>query len=149
MNKKLKLLLVFLFLILGIILSFKLLPLNKDKNTTNNQTQSDQLKLISTNPDPLDNVTIIPTQDLEFTFNKPFYKSEFKHKFDPLVEHDVEVVNGENSERGSTFRIKFRKPLPLGSGYTLMIEASTKIDEDHKLDRDYIYHFRTIQYKGV
>jgi len=48
------------------------------------ETQSENIRVVSTTPSPLDEATILPTQTLEFTFNYPVEnKGEFKHKFEP------------------------------------------------------------------
>lgn len=108
----------------------------------------EELKIISTKPDPLEGAILLPSQSIEITFNKPIMKTEFKHQFDPQLEHEVEVV-GEKSHFGQTLRIKFTKPLELGSGYTLFVLPSTHTEEGLKLDRDIIFHFKTIPYRGV
>jgi hypothetical protein len=111
--------------------------------------QENKLTVISTKPDPLENTTILPTQDIEITLNKEIPISEFKHHFDPDVEHDIEIIKGPSSSLGATIKIKFRKPLELGAGYTLIIESSTRTNDHINLDHEYMYHFKTIQYKGV
>lgn len=143
---------VILILVILIILAVFLFFYVKKTPTTEqpkNPAQTEELRLLKTNPDPLDNTTILPTQNLEFTFNMPIYRSEFKHNFDPEIPHDIEMVDGIDSEHGTTIRIKFREPLKLGSGYTLFVEAGTKVNDKLKLNRDYIYHFTTIHYRGV
>lgn len=152
MNRRLIFIPIIALVLIGSI--FYLYKSNIKKLISSNQikqipTENNELKLISTKPDPLDNVTILPTQNLEFTFNIPIYRSEFKHHFDPEVPHDIEVVGGIDSEHGTTIRIKFRKSLELGSGYTLFVESGTKVNDKLRLDRDYIYHFTTISYRGV
>lgn len=108
-----------------------------------------QLTIISTTPNPLDGATILPTQNLEFTLNRPLFRSQFKHRFDPEVEHEVEVVGDKDKEFGSTFKIIFKKPLELGSGYTLFILNSTHDEAKITLDHEYVYHFSTIKYRGI
>lgn len=133
------------------VAAFKIF-LNPDEpaQQSNSQaTQEEQLKIVSTNPDPLEGATILTTQYLEITFNKPLFVSEFKHEFDPPVEHNVEVINGRDHAFGSTFRIIFKKPLELGSGYTLFILSNTKTEENLELKQNFDYHFSTINYKGV
>lgn len=113
------------------------------------QIPKEELKILSTNPNPLENATILPTSSIEITFNKPFTASEFKHRFDPELEHEVETVNGINNSYGQTFKIRFKKPLQLGSGYTLFILPNTHTENGLKLDKEIIYHFKTIEYRGV
>ncbi len=109
----------------------------------------EELKIISTNPSPLEDATILPTGSIDITLNKPVVISEFKHRFDPELEHEVEVISGINSSYGQTFRISFKKPLQLGSGYTLFILPNTHTEDGLKLDKEIIYHFKTIGYRGV
>ena len=112
------------------------------------KVSEDKLEILSTNPDPLEGAVIMPTQEIEFKFNKQLSVSEFKHKFDPEVEHEVKTEVDE-TEKSTTVRITFKKPLELGGGYTLFVLANT-ISEDNKLlNRDFVYHFSTIRYKGV
>lgn len=116
----------------------------------NNQGQEKQLKIVSTNPEPLNEATILPIQNIEITFNMPIVKSEVKHKFDPEnLEYDLEVVNGINTNYGQTFRFKFKKPLKLGSGFTLFILPNTHSEDGIKLNQEFIYHIKTINYQGV
>lgn len=141
-----------LLISLVVLLALSYFAFSFFKNNTaskNENIQTDILRLIKTNPDPLDNATILPTQDLEFTFSQPIYRTELKHHFDPEIPHTVEIVNGIDTEHGTTVKIKFNEPLELGSGYTLFIESSTKVNDMLRLDRDYIYHFKTIGYRGV
>lgn len=102
----------------------------------------EELKIISTNPNPLEGATILPTQSIEITFNKPINTSEFKHRFDPELKHQVEAIN-------TTLRIIFDQPLNLGSGYTLFILPNTHTEDGLKLDQEIIYHFKTVSYRGV
>ena len=140
----------FVFIIIAIAittLSYKTLV--PTKTTLPTTSQEEQLKIISTDPDPLEGSTILPTQYIEITFNKPLFVSQFKHRLDPEVDHEVKVINGRDHAFGQTFRIIFKKPLELGSGYTLFILSDTKTEENLGLDKDFDYHFSTINYKGV
>lgn len=140
---------VTLIIILGLVGYF--LKNNTDTKSTKSQTtpqQTEQLQIISTNPHPLEEATILPTQNIELTFNKPFFRSQFKHKFDPDIEHEVEVIGGRDQEFGQTFKIVFKKPLELGLGYTLFVFTNTKTEENFSLDKEYVFHFQTIRYKG-
>ena len=110
---------------------------------------TNQLQITSTKPDPLDEATILPTGSIEVTFNKPIVASELKHRFDPDIEHEVEVTGGINNFYGQTFRIIFKKPLPLGNGFTLFILKETHTEEKETLDKEYIFHIKTIKYTGV
>lgn len=112
------------------------------------QFSEDNLRIVSTNPDPLEGATILPTQNIEFKFNKIMSVSEFKHRFDPELEHDVEATY-DNKNKTTTMKITFKKPLKLGSGYTLFILSNTHSVDNKELGREYDYHFTTIKYKGV
>lgn len=111
--------------------------------------QEEKLTIVSTKPDPLDEATILPKDGIEITFNYPIYRSELKHRFDPEMKHEVVVVNGIDKELGTTFRITFNDSLELGRGYTLIILPETHDQKNHNLDHEYIYHFKTISYRGV
>lgn len=111
--------------------------------------QPDYLKIVSTNPNPLDEATILPTQSIEIEFSKPIFRSEFKHHLDPELEHEIEIVNGTDKEQGKTIRITFKKPLEFGSGYTLFVEQNTHSEDGQKLEHEYQYHFKTIKYSGI
>lgn len=115
------------------------------------ETQTDdQLRVVKTNPDPLDEATILPTQSIEITFNKEIPKSEFKHQFDPEIKgYEIEAIGGGDATKGTTMKVNFKEPLELGGGYTLVIQNSTRTNDGKNLDHQYEYHFKTIQYKGV
>ncbi len=107
---------------------------------------NDQLLIVSTNPDPLEGAVILPTQNIEFKFNKRI--SEFKHRFDPEVEHELETAYN-STDNTTTIKIIFKKPLNLGSGYTLFVLSNTSSTDKKELGKEYDYHFSTIKYKGV
>lgn len=144
--KKINIIFIIFIIVIMVILG-GFLKQNPDKPQT--ESPKEELKIISTNPDPLEGATILPTQSIEITFNKPVVKSEFKHHFDPELEHEIEVVGGRSNSYGQTFKIIFKKPLELGSGYTLFILPNTHTEDGLKLEKDIIYHFKTISYRGV
>ncbi|OGE15852.1 hypothetical protein A3F00_04745 [Candidatus Daviesbacteria bacterium RIFCSPHIGHO2_12_FULL_37_11] len=143
-------------IILGIVIVLSLAvlifvsSLFKIGTSTKQETETiqvnDELEIISTNPDPLEGAVVMPSQIIEIKFNKIISVSEFKHKFDPELEHEVIP---EDEKLGTTFKIKFKKPLDLGSGYTLYILPDTNGVDKKILGKDVIYHFSTIKYKGV
>ena len=110
-----------------------------------------QLQIISTNPNPLDGATVLPTQSIEITFNKPIVRSEFKYKLDPETAHQLTVVEGSdpNKDIGQTFKITFRKPLELGKGYTLFVLPGTHTENGLKFDKHQNFTFHTINYRGI
>ena len=143
--KKIILLVIFFIAVFVIIFFTNKKPVT---SITTPPTQTEQFKLISTNPNPLNESTILPTQDIELTFNKEVVRSEIKYKIDPEVLHKIEVINGKNDSTGTNFRIVFTKPLELGSGYTLFIYFNTHTNKIN-LDKEYIFHFSTIKYRGI
>lgn len=147
-NKKLIVLTLFCITLVIVGLYYLLKPDNAKSDLTSPE-ESINLTISSTSPSPLEEATISPSQPIEISFNKPFSKSEFKYKLDPEIEHEVSVVSGQSSDFGDTFRITFKKPLELGASFTLFINPETKVDDKQKLDKEYIYHIRTIGYKGV
>lgn len=143
----------FLFVILVFVSVLLVIFIQKNNPAVNknpaSQIQPEAFRLVSTNPDPLDEATILPNQVIEFTFSKPIFRSEFKYSFDPDVEHEIEVIDGRDKEFGSKMRIVFKKPLNLGGGFTLFVYSNTKTEEEEELGREYIYHFKTIKYTGI
>lgn len=138
-----------IFIIFIIIITIILLKSGvSPRQSSPSQPQKEVFTIVSTNPDPLDEATILPNQFIEFTFNKPIFRSEFKHSFDPGIEHEIEAIGGRDKEFGSKMRIIFKKPLSLGGGFTLFIYSNTKTEEE-ELGREYIYHFKTIRYTGI
>ena len=125
-------------------------PVNNGEKANQAEISDNQLKIIATNPNPLDDATILPTQSIEITFNKIIPKSEFKHEFSPEIpSHEVEALNGPDANNGSVMKINFKEPLQLGAGYSLTISSGTRTGDGKSIDKEYIYHFKTIQYKGV
>lgn len=148
MNKKLLISLpIILIILLGVFAGPKVK--NKLFKPVVQNSPAPQFYLVSIDPNPLEGATILPTQSITVTFNKPVRVSELKHRFDPEINHEVTVANGIDSTLGTTLKITFVKPLQLGSGYTFFILASTHTEDKINLDRDYIYHFSTIKYNGV
>lgn len=135
-------------LIILIIVSLGIFIWNKQTNKAP-VNQPETLKIISTKPEPLDESTILPKDGIEITFNYPIYRSELKHRFDPELGHVVEAVNGIDSEMSTTFKITFSNSLELGRGYTLFVLPETHDQKNHTLEHEYIYHFKTISYRGV
>lgn len=139
-------------LVIMVIVIYKVGLLKKEnlmyQPEINSEQKSDDLKIISTNPEPLDGAVILPTQNLEIKFNKLVSVSEFKHMFDPELEHEVQADYDKISNT-TTVKIIFKKPLDLGSGYTLFVLSDTNSEDNSRLGNEYVYHFSTIKYKGV
>lgn len=149
MKQKIAIVSILILIITSIVLFKKEIFPFQPQKLTPQVSQEEKLKIVSTSPDPLEGATILPTQYIEVTFSKPLFVSEFKHRLDPEVDHEVKVINGRDHAFGSTFRIIFKKPLELGSGYTFFILSNTKTEEGIGLEHDFIYHFSTISYRGV
>ncbi|MBI4039837.1 Ig-like domain-containing protein [Candidatus Daviesbacteria bacterium] len=102
-------------------------------------------QVIATNPSPLDDSTILPTQSITITFNLPVQNiGELKYKISPLAD-----IKPQLSEDRKTVTITPNKPYSLGGGYTLFITGDTKFDGKQMLGPDYVVHFKTISYRGV
>ena len=109
------------------------------------QTNSDQVNLISTNPSPLDGATILPTQTIYLTFDQPAINAPYLYlKIDPEVDLDVEL-SGDRK----TVKITPTKPYDLSHGYTIPIPTSAQFDGKKTLGHDVNFTFSTISYQGV
>lgn len=107
--------------------------------------QSSEPQVVSTNPKNLDGITILANQTIEITFNIPLEnRGEFKNRIDPESEVEIQL-----SEDRKTAKIIPLKPYKLGTGFTLFIKPDTKFDGKKQLEKEIIYHFKTINYKGV
>lgn len=101
--------------------------------------------VISTNPSPLDNATVLPTQVIEITYNHPIENpGEVKYSIDPEIDVKISL-----SDDRKTIKVTPNKPFNLGGGYTLVIKGDTKFDGGKRQDGDKVYHFTTISYRGV
>lgn len=107
---------------------------------------TDDPQVVSTKPSPLDESIISPTSTIEITFNRPLENiGEFKHKLEPKMDYQVKL-----SDDRKTAKITASPSFPLGTTYTLFIYANeTKFDGGKRLNQDYTFHFKTIEYKGV
>lgn len=110
------------------------------ENTDNNEP-----KIVATQPPTLDEAIIAPTQTIEITFNLPLENvGEFKYRIDPQPDLKVSL-----SDDRQTAKIAPTTPFKLGTTFTLFILPDTKFDGKKNLGREIIYHFKTIEYKGV
>lgn len=130
---------------------YKTTPAINNTSTPQVNTQTgeidlgDGMKIISTNPKALDNSVILPTQTIEITFNLPLENvGEFKNRIEPKADYKVEL----SSDR-KTAKIIPQTPFNLGTSYTLFILPDTKFDGKKRLQRDFIFHFSTINYNGA
>ncbi len=118
---------------------------NSSEKAETPASPNDRPKVVSITPTPGENNVLLPTQPIEITFNIPVQNGgEFKHKLDPKLEYDISTSNDRK-----TIIIKPKSTYPLGQGITLIISPETKFDNQQKLENEVIYHFQTIQYKGV
>lgn len=109
------------------------------------QVQTEHPVVVSTNPSPLDEATVLPTQTIEVTYNQPIEnRGEVKYEISPETQVKVEL-----SDDRKTIRFIPEKPFELGQGYTLIIKNGTKFDNNKRQDGDKVFHFSTIAYKGV
>lgn len=101
--------------------------------------------IVSTNPDPLENIIIPADQVIEITFNKAIEnKDEFKYRIEPKTEVKIEL-----SPDRKTVKIIPVTPYELGTTFTLFISTETKFDNKEKLEGEKIFHYNTIKYRGV
>lgn len=119
------------------------------KSSVPAQSSNQEIKIISTNPDPLEEAVILPTQTIEITFNIPLEnKGEFKNKIEPLLNplSDYEI---KLSDDRKTAKIIPTIPFKLGTTFTLFILPASKFDGKRQLGKEIIYHFKTIEYRGI
>lgn len=118
-------------------------PETEEASTAN---QSPQLKppVVATNPSPLENATILPTQTVEITFSKPLVNDPARVVIDP--NHKIRVELSPDHKR---MKIVPVKPYILGTTYTLTIKKDYGFDTGDKLEEDITFHFKTIDYSGV
>ena len=112
---------------------------------TNIQAQDKSPRIVSTNPDPLENAIVPAAGTIELIFNQPIQNiGEFKVRIEPKVDFKREL----SSDR-KTAKIIPNKPMELGVTYTLFIGPETKFDGTGNWGQEKIYHFQTIKYTGV
>lgn len=107
--------------------------------------QTDKPQIISTSPNPLDQTILWGTEPIEITFDSPLENApELKYRLEPKSEMKVELSSDKKTAKFIPV-----KPLPLGVGFTFTILAESKFEGKKTLGKEYTYHFRTIEYKGV
>lgn len=106
---------------------------------------SDQPRVVSTNPSPLDGTIIAADQKIEITFSHPLENApELKLRIEPKLDYKVEL----SSDR-KTAKITPTSSYDLGVSYTLFILPDSKFDGGGRLDGEKIFHFQTIRYRGI
>lgn len=119
-------------------------PVSKENQTTP-ASQNEAPKIVSTNPDPLEDNIVSSTQTIEITFNRSLENvGEFKLRIEPKTD-----IKTELSGDRKTARIKPVKPFELGTTYTIFIGTETKFDGVGAWGKEKIFHFKTIKYTGV
>lgn len=114
-------------------------------STSINISTSDTPKILSTNPDPLDNSVIPAVSFIRITFNKPLQNpGEFKVRMIPEIKFSKAL-----SDDKKTGIINFEKSLDLGMSYTLIIGSDTKFEGAGNWNQEKQFHFSTVSYKGV
>lgn len=120
----------------------------KEKTPPLNQPavqQIDKPVVASTVPSPLEEAIIVPTQVIEITFNLPLENAgEFKNRLEPKSDYTVKL-----SDDRKTAKIIPNPLFALGTTFTLFILTDSKFDGGKRLDHELIYHFKTLEYKGV
>lgn len=120
-------------------------PLSLTNQPAVNPSQNADPKVVSTTPELSQEVILPPNQDISINFNLPLQNSgELRYQITP----DVEVNLKLSSDR-KTITISPRTFYKLGSEYTIFIKGETKFDNKKTLNKEYIFHFKTIQYIGV
>lgn len=114
-------------------------------NQTLPQQETDKPVVILTVPSPLEEAIIVPTQVIEITFNLPLENvGEFKNRLEPKSDYTVKL-----SDDRKTAKIIPNPLLKLGTTFTLFIQTDSKFDGGKRLDHELIYHFKTLEYRGV
>ncbi len=150
MNKKIILLLI-IFPALGLGLIYGKKIYNKptvsppEVKQTTRVSANEAPKIVSTNPDPLEDNIVSSTQTIEITFNRSLENvGEFKLRIEPKTN-----IKTELSGDRKTARIIPVKPFELGTTYTIFIGPESKFDGIGNWGQEKIFHFRTIKYTGV
>jgi hypothetical protein len=140
-----------LLLLIGTVVYSQGFFVKTDEETSmeNSPSPTNQLTIVSTNPNLTGGAFISFTQPVEITFSQPISKSELKYTIQPELEHTFEAIDTGNKDFGATYQLKFNKPLKSGEGFELTIKGETKTNEGQKLEKDYNFVIRTIPHKGV
>lgn len=112
------------------------------------QNDNQEPQVVSTDPSPLDNIVISPVQVIKITFNTPIENiGEFKHRLEPITtKYDAKLSDDRKTVIISP---KENSSYPVGTSFTLFIKSDTKLDGKKTLGKEFIYHFKTISYRGV
>lgn len=144
MKKKLAIVVI---IIITVIIVISIWPKSSAKPEPNHPSISENQspKIVSTKPDPLEEAIISANETVEITFNRPLENvGEFKVRLETKKDFKVEL----SPDRKTAKIIPF-KPYELGTTYTLFIGPDTKFDGAGAWGQEKIFHFKTIQYRGV
>ena len=109
------------------------------------QMVSEKPMVVGTVPVELEQSTILPTQTIEIQFSHPLVNvPETRWEIQPSAD-----VKAELSADRKILKLIPSTPYNLGQTYTLFLRGETKIGEKQTLEKEYIYHFKTIQFKGA
>lgn len=113
-------------------------------SASDQKTQSEDVQIVATVPQNLNDSTILPNQTIEITFSEALVNEpETRWKITPSAD-----IKAELSADKKTLKLIPNKPYDLGNGYTLFISGETKLESKKNLNREIIYSFKTIQFKG-
>lgn len=154
MNKKLIYLIGLIVIILVGVFKYQDIMMLSSKFSSSDNNPSQPVKdnipisgiqVIKTDPDPLEWAVVLPDQEVSLTFTDPIENTgEFKHLVTPEFEYEMRLSNDKK-----TVFIKPKSVYPLGEEITLFIKPETKFVGGKKLDKELIYHFKTIQHRGA
>lgn len=106
---------------------------------------SEKPQITSTKPDPLEEAIVSAAEIVEITFNRPLENvGEFKSRIEPKIDYKIEL-SGDRK----TAKIIPAKPYSLGATFTLFIGPETKFDGVGRWGEEKVFHFKTINYRGV
>lgn len=147
MNKKIIIFLILIcFIGLGIFL-FLINKKNPSKETSATETakvSQNDTTIISTDPNPLDNMIITENQVIKITFSDALENiGELKYSIEPKVDLKMQL-----SPDRKTLTITPIKSFSLGNTYTLFIKPDSKFDGGKRLNGDKVYHFKTVTFRG-
>ncbi len=110
------------------------------------EKKNDSPRISTTNPSPLEETIVLPTQSISISFNMPLESiPELRYSIEPALDLKVEL-----SDDKKTVKFTPKKSFELGQGYTLYIKSETKFDGKKTLGpEEKVYHFSTISYRGV
>lgn len=117
----------------------------ESKEKENQLSETKKVSIVSTKPDPLDNIIINSGQVIEINFSNPLENTgEFKHRITPAADYKLELTGDRK-----TLKIVPVKPYELGNEFTLVISPETKFDNGARMEHEAIYHFHTVAFRNL